>query len=217
MNLYIRKIQKNFKHFQKIYGDKMLDPIYGCGEISSPKICFVFMNPTGRNVSANKDWKGIKAPWIGTKNVWNMLYKLGFLEEEMIYKINSKKPEEWNPVFAKQVYSKIKDNSLYITNLAKATQADARPLKNEVFNKYLSLFREEIKIIKPKIIITFGNQVSSIVIKRNIKVSDYRKKFEEANIDGKIFKVFPIYYPVGQGTRNIEKAKEDIKWIVENF
>ncbi len=53
-----------FDELQKVYGDSNLDAIYGCGEIHNPDICFVFMNPTSRNVATNKDWKGLKAPWI---------------------------------------------------------------------------------------------------------------------------------------------------------
>ena len=33
------------------------------------------------------------------------------------------------------------------------------------------------------------------------------------NMNNKKYKVFPVYYPVGQGTRNIKKAKEDILYI----
>ena len=30
------------------------------------------------------------------------------------------------------------------------------------------------------------------------------------------YKVYPVYYPVGNGIFNIEKSIEDIKWIIEN-
>ena len=33
---------------------------------------------------------------------------------------------------------------------------------------------------------------------------------------GNSFSVFPVYYPVGQGLRNINKAKEDLSWIIKN-
>ncbi|MDD3156251.1 MAG: uracil-DNA glycosylase family protein [Candidatus Pacebacteria bacterium] len=108
------------------------------------------------------------------------------------------------------VYQKVKDKSIYITNLSKATQTDAKPLSNNVFEAYLDLFFEEIDIIKPKTIISFGNQVSSVLLNKNIKVSEYRKKNEKLTIKGSDYKVYPVYYPVGQGMRNIKKAKEDL-------
>jgi hypothetical protein len=67
----------------------------------------------------------------------------------------NKKAKEWDYFFAEEVYDYIKNQNLYITNLSKATQIDARPLKDKVFKKYLSLFKEEISFIKPKIIISF--------------------------------------------------------------
>ena len=99
----------------------------------------------------------------------------------------------------------------------KATQIDARSLPDSIFREYLGIFHQEIETIKPKVIITFGNQVSSILLDKKIKVSEYRKKFETLNINGKTYKVFPVYYPVGQGMRNISIAKEDIKWILNNL
>ena len=119
--------------------------------------------------------------------------------------------------FAEKIYRDICKNSIYITNLSKATQLDARPLKNRIFMKYLDLFNEEIDILQPKVIITFGNQVSSIILNKNINVSKYRKKFELLDINGKKTMVFPVYYPVGQGLRNIDVAKEDIDWIIKNY
>jgi DNA polymerase len=214
--MQVKQLLKKFDELQLIHGDKKLDAIYGAGQIHNPKICLVFMNPTGRNVSSDKKWSGLKAPWIGTKNVWKMFFQLGFFDENFFNEIDEKRPCDWNCKFADKVYSKVRDCSLYITNLSKATQIDARHLKDEVFREYLDLFKKEINIIKPKIIITFGNQVSSVLLSKNIKVSEYRKRFETMKIEGQTFKIFPVYYPVGQGMRNIKIAKEDVDWIIKN-
>ncbi len=214
--MQVTNLIEQFDRLQVIYGDKNLDAVYGAGQINSPKLCLVFMNPTGRNISSNKEWKGLKALWIGTKNVWKMLYQLDLFDEGLFNQINEKKPEDWDYKFAEKVYREVINNSLYITNLSKATQVDARPLKNEVFKKYLTLFIDEINSISPKVIITFGNQVSSILLGKSIKVSEYRKKHELVEINKRLIKVFPVYYPFGQGMRNIEKAKEDIDWIIKN-
>ena len=56
---------------------------------------------------------------------------------------------------------------------------------------------------------TFGNQVSSIVLGKNISVSQCRKQHFSKNIDGKLYKVYPVYYPIGNGMMNIDKTIED--------
>lgn len=214
--MQVKELIKEFDKLQLIHGDKNLDAIYGTGQINSPKLCLVFMNPTGRNVSSNKIWKGLKAPWIGTKNVWKMFFQLGLLDNEIFNEIADKNPSDWDYDFANKVYAKVSENSIYITNLSKATRVDARPLKNKVFREHLNLFKNEINVIKPKTIIAFGNQVGSILLGKNIKVADYRKKFERIEIKDQSFKIFPVYYPIGQGTRNTQRAKEDISWIIKN-
>lgn len=108
------------------------------------------MNPTGKNIASDKSWKGRKSPWLGTKNIWKLFYKV-----DLLFK--------------------------------------------------------EINIIKPKIIITFGNQVSSIILNKKISVSENRKKCYRIQINKNEYKVYPVYYPVGNGIFNIDKSIEDIK------
>lgn len=69
-------LNKKYDKLQIKYGAKDLNSIYNGGCDVSPEICFVFMNPTRRNIASSKKWKGLKAPWIGTKNIWNLFYKL---------------------------------------------------------------------------------------------------------------------------------------------
>lgn len=216
MNLQLKELFKEFDKLQLKHGSKNYSAIYGAGKINSPKICLVFMNPTARNISSEKEWNGIRAPWVGTKNVWKMFSDLELIDKKLAEEIISKKPIDWNKYFAKKVYEKVAKNNLYITNLSKATQVDAKPLPDKVFGYYLELFRKEIDLVKPKIIITFGNQVSSVILEKNISVSKYRKKSEILKINNKTYKVFPVYYPVGQGMPNISIAKADIKWILKN-
>ena len=46
----------------------------------------LFMNPTGKNIASDKSWKGRKSPWLGTKNIWGLFYKVGLLYEDVIIK-----------------------------------------------------------------------------------------------------------------------------------
>jgi DNA polymerase len=171
------------------------------------------MNPTARNVSAAKGWKGLRAPWLGTKNVWKLFALIGIISDKLNKEIQSKKPDKWNPEFSGKVYKEVKKNRCFITNLAKCTKKDAAHLPDSVFKGYRGLMLEEIRLLDPKIIISFGNQVSSILLDKSINVSKERKKSHDLAIKDKRYNVYPVYYPVGQGMRNMGKAIEDINYI----
>lgn len=213
--MQIKELLSDFDKLQKIHWDKSLDAVYWAGEIKNPKICFVFMNPTAKNVSSSKTWTWLKAPWLGTKNVWKMFYSLWIIDENIYIEIKNKKPQDWDYDFSLNLYRYLKEKSIYITNLAKCTQSDAHSLKDWVFREYLDLFYREIDLLNPELIISFWWQVSSIALWKNIKISEYRKKSEELKINNKTFKVFPCYYPVWQGMRNMKVSREDISWIFD--
>ena len=215
--LQLDDLKKEYDKLQLKYGAKDLDSIYNGGCENNPDICFVFMNPTGKNVASSKDWKGIKSPWIGTKNIWDLFYSLNLLDKDIYDKIKAIKANEWTEEFANEVYENVKKHKYFITNLGKCTQIDARPLPDSVYKKYLHLLEKEIEIINPKVIILFGNQVSSIVLDEKISVSKCRKKLFNKDIDGKKYKCYSVFYPVGNGRFNIDKSIEDIKYIKENI
>lgn len=210
------KLHSKYDKLQKKYGSSDLDSIYGAGCIKNPDICFVFMNPTARNIASTKAWKGLKAQWLGTKNAWGMFQKLGLINNTTFEKIKSMTPADWTPDFANKLYKEVSSNKIFITNLGKCTMADASPLPNKVFKDYLNLLDMEISEINPKKIITFGNQVSSIFLGQNIKVSEMRKKSVIKNINGRNYSVYPVYYPVGQGMRNLPIAIEDILFAMND-
>lgn len=210
------ELKMEYDRLQLEYGSRELDSIINGGCSDNPDICFVFMNPTGRNVAADKSWKGIKAPWLGTKNIWDLFYEVNLLDEDVYYDIKSKKPKDWTEVFSSYVYKNIEDHKVFITNLGKCTQVDARPLPDSVYLKYLDLFYKEIELVNPKVVVLFGNQVSSIVLGEKISVSQCRKVRFDKIINGKEYKFYSVYYPVGNGRFNISKSIEDIKWIISN-
>lgn len=213
MNL--ESLNKEYDKLQLKYGAKELDSIYNGGYVQNPDICFVFMNPTRKNIASNKEWKGLKSPWIGTKNIWDLFYSTGLLDECIYRKIKTIKGSEWTIEFADEVYDNVKKHKYFITNLGKCTQIDARPLPDSIYKKYLKLLEKEIEIINPKVIILFGNQVSSIVLGEKISVSQCRKKVFEKKINGKVYKFYSVFYPVGNGRFNIEKSIEDILYIIK--
>ena len=213
----LEDLKIEYDKLQEKYGAKKLDSIYNGGCSENPDICFVFMNPTGRNIASSKQWKGIKSPWIGTKNIWDLFYELDLMDEKIYLKIKQIKGNEWTEEFAEKVYEDVKKNKYFITNLGKCTQIDARVLPDSVYEKYLDLLKKEIEIINPKVIILFGNQVSSIVLGKKISVSQCRKQLFLKKINEKEYKFYSVYYPVGNGRFNINKSIEDIKWIIESI
>ena len=56
--------------------------------------------------------------------------------------------------------------------------------------------------------------LDSYILDRNISVSQCRKQNFSKNIAGKNYKVYPVYYPIGNGMMNIDKAIEDLDYII---
>ena len=213
----LEDLNKEYDRLQLKYGAPELHSIYNGGCREKPNICFVFMNPTGKNISSFSDWKGIHSPWIGTKNIWNLFHELGLLDDEIFLEIRRIKGSEWTEEFALRVYENVEKHKYFITNLGKCTQVDARPLKDEVFLEYKKLLFKEFEIIEPKVIILFGNQVSSIVLDKKISVSEVRKEKQLLRVGESEYDAFSVYYPVGNGFFNVDKAIEDIKWIQKQY
>lgn len=213
----LSSLNKEYDKLQKIYGDPSLHSIYNGGCEENPEICFVFMNPTGRNIASLPGWTGPHHPWIGTKNIWDLFIAVHLLDQEIYDEIKAIKGNEWTPEFATKVYDNVKKHKVFITNLGKCTQIDARPLKDSSYLDYLPLLEKEIRIIKPKVILLFGNQVSSIFLGKKISVSETRKKYFERKIGANTYKCFPIFYPIGNGRFNIDKSIEDINFIIEHY
>ena len=205
-----------YDKLQNIYGSKDLNSIYGYGEFNNPHIALVFMNPTKRNIASSKSWNGLRAQWLGTKQIWEFLTKCGLFDQKVNEEIRTKKPNDWTPEFCEYVYKEVKKQKLWITNLAKCTQDDARPLPDKIFLQYKELLKEELQIVNPKNIFFFGNQVSSIMLEQDITVSTNRRKMFSLSIDKNHYTCYTLFYPVGNGRFNQHKAIEDIQQILKN-
>ena len=212
----VSDLNPEYNKLQRKYGAKELTSIYNGGCTNNPYYCFVFMNPTGKNIASDPNWKGRRSPWIGTKNIWKLFHRIGLLDEGIYASIMAKRPNEWNEEFADLVYGDVEKHKYFITNLGKCTQVDARVLPNSVYVQYLDLLRKEIEIINPKVIIAFGNQVSSVLSGNAISVSKCRKQSFPMEVAGKTYDVYPVFYPIGNGMMNIDKAVEDLEFIIKN-
>ncbi|MCL2673218.1 MAG: uracil-DNA glycosylase family protein, partial [Alphaproteobacteria bacterium] len=197
--MQLTHLHEEFDRLQEKHGSPNLDSIYGAGCTHEPEICFIFMNPTGRNIASAKSWKGLKAPWLGTKNAWKLFNSVKVLSDKTLENILSMRPDQWDYGFARLVYEELAANKVYVTNLGKCTKDDASHVSDRVFHEYLGLLGREILDVKPKKIIAFGNQVSSLLLGVPVKVSQMRRQSATKVIAAESFQVFPVYYPVGQG------------------
>ncbi len=206
----LEELKKKFDELQNVYGSKELNSVYGCGCSHNPRVALVFMNPTAKNIATAKDWSGLRAQWLGVKPIWRFLTECGIFDANLYEEIKDKKPSEWTPEFCDRVYEEVANKKVWITNLAKCSQVDARPLSDEVFLQYKELLKEELKAVNPEKIVFFGNQVSSIMLEKVISVSQERKHKFTLKIGDKKFDSYAVYYPVGNGRFNQPKAIEDL-------
>lgn len=213
--LHIDTLRPEADRLQEVYGSPGLNAIYGAGCTVKPRVMFVFMNPTARNVAAHPTWLGIRAPWLGTRVVWKLFAQLGLLTSELFASTQSFRPADWTPAFAEQLYSYLAERGIYVTNLAKCTLADARPLPNAVFKEYVSLMHGEIDSASPDMIVTFGNQVSSILLGRTVSVAACSDTVAQIRTQRTAAKVAPTFYPVGQGQRNMHLAVARLRSLLD--
>jgi len=197
--------------------DNNLMPILGGGQDINPKFMMVFINPTSKNISSNKNWKGPRFPFIGRKRPWIEFHKVGLFNEELLNEIKTN--SNWSLEFTYNVLEFLKRKGLYLTNIVKNTEYNADLPKANQINLYLPIFKKEIELVNPEYIIAFGLIPINALLKENIKLSEYyeliQKKnaliFYEIKINSKRYKVIPCYYPIGRG--NPEKAIEILKRI----
>jgi len=208
-----KELQQNFDKMQTTFGSADLNAAYGGGCENNPRLCLVFVNATARNIATAKTWAGPRYQWLGTKQVWNFLTKAGLFSPDLNAQVQTLKPCEWTEAFCQTVYQEVERQGIYITNLAKCTQADARALSNDVFWAYRELLLAELMLINPQKVVLFGNQVASIVLNQSISVSAHRKQSQPLQVGKKCLKCFPVYYPVGNGFFNAAKAVEDLTWV----
>lgn len=182
-----------------------LNPILGNGKLKNPKIMFVFINPTAKNISSSSTWKGPRFPFIGTKQIWRIFHKAGMFDSDLLSYIEDNK--EWSLDFTNNVLDYLINNSYYITNIVKWTGHDATLPNSEKIKLFLPILEKEIEIVKPEFIVTFGLIPFENLTKTKIKLSDYYLKmmkdkkpsYFERKFGSHNTKIIPCYFPVGRG------------------
>ena len=212
----MEKINKQYDKLHDNYGSKQLNSVYGAGCRRNAKVALVFMNPTKRNIATDKNWNGLKAQWLGTKQIWDFLTKCDLFDENLNKQIKSKRPTDWTEEFCEKVYAEVASKGVWITNLGKCSQDDARPLPDEIFLQYRDLLKRELALVAPQKVLLFGNQVASIVLEEKVSVSLARCKKFDLDLNGNVVEGYAVFYPVGNGRFNQDKAICDIKTILKD-
>src|SRR5690554_6101602 len=99
MELKMNLLHKQFDELQLKHGAIELNSVYGGGCENQPNFCFVFMNPTGKNIASAKNWKGIRYPWLSTKNIWKLFAEIGVISNKLNTQIQSMKALDWTTDF----------------------------------------------------------------------------------------------------------------------
>lgn len=202
---------------QRYFPDNTLQPILGGGRTCKPKVMFVFINPTGRNISSDREWQGPRFPFIGTAQVWRIFHRAGLFDDGLMDYINNNR--EWSLEFTDKVLRFLKEKSFYFTNLVKWTGHDATLPNSEKIRLFLPILEKEIEIVQPGYIVAFGLLPFESIARRNITLRDYYSEamrakrvvpFEVA-IGSMTRKVIPCYFPVGRG--NPEKAVDLLRLV----
>lgn len=192
-------------------------PILGNGKTYKPKIMFVFINPTIRNISSSKTWVGPRFPFIGTKQVWRIFCKAGLFDERLLNHINEN--STWSINFTNRVLDYLKNREFYLTNIVKWTGSDARLPESKKIKLFLPVLENEIELVKPEYIVTFGLIPFENLTRTKIKLSRYyetvmkKRELEPISIQINNFKtkVIPCYFPIGRG--NPKRAIELLKLV----
>lgn len=194
-----------------------LRPILGGGRTCKPRVMFVFINPTGRNISSDRKWQGPRFPFIGTKQVWRVFHRAGLFDDGLMEHINNNR--EWSIEFTGRVLRFLERKSFYFTNLVKWTGYDATLPNSEKVRLFLPLLEKEIEIVRPGYIVAFGLLPFESIAKLKIKLHEYYSEAMKAErvipfevgIGSMTRKVIPCYFPVGRG--NPEKAVELLRLV----
>lgn len=212
----INNLSELWEHVNKItkksFPDNDLMPILGGGQEIDPKFMVVFINPTARNISSDKNWQGPRFPFIGRKRPWIEFHKIGWINDGLIKEI--KNNTNWSVEFTHKILDVLKENGLYLTNIVKNTGKNADLPRADQINLYLPIFKKEVELVNPEYIIAFGLIPINALLKEKIKLSEYFEQVKQTNellfynltINSRTFKVIPCYYPIGRG--NPEKAIE---------
>jgi len=193
--------------------------ILGGGRFQKPKFFFIFINPTHLNISAHQNYEGkLRFPFIGVKYFWRFLSEVGLFSNDLVRKLYQ---GGWKIEYENLIETELVKNSLYLTNLVKCTKNNPSPPSKEEIQRGLIFLKKEISIVDPKYIVTFGILPFYALTGKKVLLKEVERLsiendipfFSPIKIDGKSYKIFPCYFPVGRG--NPKKSASLLKRIIK--
>jgi len=189
--------------FCEAKGNK-LQHILGGGAVDKPNYFFVLINPTYRNITSDPGYQGTRIPFMGVSNFWRTLVESKFLPEKTYLTTERR---IWSRDDISTVLNLLRGERLYLTNLVKCCGSDASLPNKEVIEHQTEILMQEIKIVNPRLIVTFGIIPFRALTGRSIKLSNHLKRVRRGNLDlyetipitNDSYKVFPTFFPVGRG------------------
>lgn len=185
-----------------------LRPVPGGGADRRPDHMFVFINPTVRNASSAADWAHARYPFVGTKPLWRILYRAGWLPPELMAAVEDAKI--WDGALTKRMHDWLAGRSLYMTNLVKRSGHDAALPNAELVRLFRPYLLEEIRLVRPRRIVTFGLMPFAALSDARIKLcavhgaamrsgmpTDFAPRPELGLPAGT--RITPLHFPIGRG------------------
>lgn len=171
----------------------------------------IWVEEQHRNITSRPHYKGLRMPFMGVAGFWRVLVESRFLPKSLYFTTERK---VWDENDIERVNKALTKSGLYLTNLVKCTGSNADPPDKARIAWGLKILKEEISIIDPKLIITFGQLPFKALTGKNINLSEHYKSVKASKINlyksipigGKRYKVFPTYFPTGRG-----RPKESIE------
>ncbi len=214
----LNKLYKKFDGCKRCKQQKnKLRHILGGGKFARPKLLFLFINPTHLNLSSHQDYKGKRRfPFIGVRYFWKLMSQAGFISNKLIERIYK---TGWLTEYENGIERELIDNDIYITNLVKCTQSNPDNPNKDIISQDLGYLIQEIDLVNPKFVITFGKLPTEVLTNKTIKLADYyddvkRSRYKPIKSPNN-FSVLPCYFPIGRG--NPLKAIEILRYIKKNY
>lgn len=191
-----------------VFAGHNLRPVPGGGQARRPAQMFVFINPTVRNASTAPDWPHARYPFVGTRHLWRVLYRAGWLPPELMAQVEDTKV--WDGALTRRMHDWLSGQSLYMTNLVKRAGHDAALPNAELVRLFLPYLLEEIRLVQPLRIVTFGLMPFTALSDAKIRLGDMHKA---AMMTGQLVdhaprasldlpnntRITPLHFPIGRG------------------
>ena len=191
--------------------------ILGGGEFKKPKFFFLFINPTHKNRSSHAAYPGRRRyPFIGVRHLYKGLAEANFVDKEVVKNIYKK---GWQTQDEHRIERSLRTNKIYISNFVKCARPNPQNPTKSVMREDLPLLAEELSIVRPQYIVTFGLLPLGVLTGKVYKLRDILATIQDKTykpllsvpLNGKQYKILPCYYPLGHG--NPPKAHKILTYI----